>query len=152
MLILSPFQAFGGLIYSFINVITIGKKFQPESNDMIELDWTSSKCYLMLDLTFCQLNKDFHTTLTHAFSCCTYNDQVGTHKTTFKLKHDFSSKNETFQILNLNVRILTKEWQVQSYPDHELTHKWVLRVISCYSPMIPSIPIRAIPSVSSWVH
>jgi hypothetical protein len=38
MLILSPFQAFGGLIYSFINVITIGKKFQPESNDMIELD------------------------------------------------------------------------------------------------------------------
>jgi hypothetical protein len=35
---LSPFQAFGGLIYLFINVIIIGKKFQPESNDMLELD------------------------------------------------------------------------------------------------------------------
>ncbi len=29
-------------------------------------------------------------------------DQVGTHKTTFKLKYDFSSKNETFQILEFD--------------------------------------------------
>ncbi len=147
MLILSPFQAFGGLIYSFIHVITIGKKFQPESNDMLELDWTSSKCYLRLDLTFCQLNKDFHATLTHAFSCCTHNDQVGTHKTTFKLKFDFSSKNETFQILEFEC-----ENPHKGVASSKGSWSWVLRVISCYSPMIPFIPIGAIPSVSTWVH